>query len=55
MIVDGDNVFTIYDWKTYDEHYTMNELTMWNVGGKGYAGEFIDKLESKLNAKKELV
>lgn len=50
VIVDGDNVFTIYDWKTYDEHYTMNELTMWNVGGKGYAGEFIDKLESKLNA-----
>ncbi len=48
VIVDGDNVFTMYDWKTYDEQYTMNELTMWNVGGKGYAGEFIDKLESKL-------
>ena len=55
VIVDGDSVFTIYDWKTYDEQYSMNKLIRWNVGGKGYAGEFIDKLESKLNGKKELV
>jgi len=55
VIVDGDNVFTIYDWKTYDVEYTITENTQWNVGGKTYAGEFIDKLESKLNAKKELV
>jgi len=55
VIVDGDNVFTIYDWKTYDVEYTITENTQWSVGGKTSAYEFIDKLESKLNAKKELV
>jgi len=55
VIVDGNNVFTIYDWKTYDVEYTITENTQWNVGGKTSAYEFIDKLESKLNAKKELV
>lgn len=55
IVIDGDNVFTIYDWKTYDVEYTMNELTMWNIGGKTSAYEFIDKLEAKLNTKKELV
>jgi len=28
------NVFTIYDWKTYDEMYSMNELTSWHIGSK---------------------
>jgi hypothetical protein len=28
------NVFTIYDWKTYDEIYSMNELTSWHIGSK---------------------
>lgn len=55
VVVDGDNVFTIYDWKTYDVEYTITENTIWNIGGKTSAYEFIDKLESKLNAKKELV
>jgi len=51
VIVDGKNVFTIYDWKTYNEQYTMKELTVWHIGGKTSAYEFIDKMESKLNAK----
>ena len=55
VVIDGDNVFTIYDWKTYDVEYTITENTVWNIGGKTSAYEFIDKLESKLNAKKELV
>jgi hypothetical protein len=38
-------VFTIYDWKTFDVEYTMNELDEFNVGGKTYAGEFIQALE----------
>ena len=29
----GDKQFTIYDWKTYDAGYTMNELDVWSVGG----------------------
>ena len=43
-------VFTLYDWKTYDIEYSINELTTWNVGGKTYAGEFIDHIESLIKA-----
>jgi hypothetical protein len=42
---DGD-YYTLYDWKTYDVQYTINELTTWNIGGKSNAWEFIDALES---------
>ena len=55
VIIDGDNTFTIYDWKTYDVEYTTTENTIWHIGGKTSAYELIDKLESKLNSKKELV
>ena len=55
VIKDGNDVFTIYDWKTYDEQYTMNELSIWNIGGKSYAGDFIYKLEYMLTSKKSLV
>lgn len=27
------NYFTIYDWKTYDREYTLNELEYWSIGG----------------------
>jgi hypothetical protein len=26
-------IFTIYDWKTYDQEYTEHELTTWSIGG----------------------
>ena len=26
-------IFTIYDWKTYDPEYTEQELTTWSIGG----------------------
>ncbi len=42
----NDEIFTIYDWKTYSREYTENELQMFNVGGKTYAGDFIDALEA---------
>ena len=42
-------VFTIYDWKTFDVEYTMNELDEFNVGGKTYAGHFIKTLEEQVN------
>jgi hypothetical protein len=51
VIVDGKNVFTIYDWKTYNKQYTMHELKVWHIGGKTSPYEFIDKMYSKLNAK----
>lgn len=40
-------LFTIYDWKTYSKEYTLNELSRFNVGGKHYAGDFINYLESR--------
>jgi hypothetical protein len=39
------NVFTIYDWKTFDVEYTINELDEFHIGGKTYAGDFIEALE----------
>ena len=41
------NVFTIYDWKTFDVEYTMNELDQFNVGGKTNANDFIEVLSDK--------
>lgn len=29
-----DEVYTIYDWKTYDREYTINELNTWSIGSK---------------------
>lgn len=46
----NDEIFTIYDWKTYDPEYSMNELDQWNIGGKTYCGDFSDFIESKLKA-----
>ena len=43
-----DDIFTIYDWKTYDRNYTKNNLGKFNVGGKSYAMDFIDYLEPQL-------
>jgi hypothetical protein len=43
-----NDYFTIYDWKTYDREYTMNELTIFHVGGKIDAFNFIVALENKL-------
>lgn len=45
-----ENIFTIYDWKTYSREYTENELSMFNVGGKTYAGDFIDALEALIKS-----
>jgi hypothetical protein len=47
----GD-IFTVYDWKTYDKEYTMNQLTTWNIGSKAYYGEFSDHIESILKSTK---
>jgi len=44
----GD-VFTIYDWKTYDRNYTMNELTTWSVGGTRTPFALIRSIYRKIN------
>ena len=47
---DGE-VFTIYDWKTYDENYTTSMNQDWNIGGKSYAGEFVTDMIQELKRK----
>lgn len=42
----GD-IFTIYDWKTYDEYYTMNELDSWSIGGSTSCFELSEVLQAK--------
>ena len=44
---EGD-IFTIYDWKTFDESYTLEQLTTWSIGGKVYSGYFKTFIESLL-------
>ena len=42
-----NSVFTIYDWKTYDRDYTLQELTRWNIGGTDKnKDKFIKQLQS---------
>lgn len=43
-------VFTIYDWKTYDAEYTVNELRKWNVGGNCSPNGLIDAIEIQLHS-----
>lgn len=45
-----DEVFTIYDWKTYDLDFTTSQLDVWNVGGRNNAIDFIAAIELKLNS-----
>jgi hypothetical protein len=48
---DGE-IFTVYDWKTYDPEYTKNQLTRWNVGSKYSCTEFVPYIESILKSTK---
>lgn len=48
----SDNaVFTLYDWKTNDEDYTMTMNQNWNVGSKVYAGEFVTDMIAYIKKK----
>ena len=49
-VSDGE-VFTLYDWKTYDEAFTTTMLSDWNVGGNVYAGEFVTDIIVQLKKK----
>ena len=37
-----DRIYTIYDWKTYDAHYTEYELTNWSIGGNAKSTLLLD-------------
>ena len=49
------DVFTVYDWKTFDLDYTLNQLNNWSVGGKSdptdFIREFRKQLEEKLHSR----
>lgn len=46
------NVFTIYDWKTYDREFTEWNLAEFNIGSKtarGYeVAEFVDAVRNQI-------
>lgn len=42
------NIFTVYDYKTYDREYTLNKLDEFHIGSKVVANEFIEMLEAKI-------
>jgi len=48
VFYNDDEVFTIYDWKTYDEEYTKYEYTDWHVGGVGKPDKFVDWIYERL-------
>jgi len=43
VILWKDKYYHIYDWKTYDEDYTLTELDVWSIGGK--PGDAIQDLQ----------
>lgn len=46
----GDKVFTIYDWNTYDRHFTKNYLRTWSIGGASLSMDFKDALTNLIEA-----
>jgi hypothetical protein len=47
------NLYTLYDWKTYDRAYTENELTRWNIGSRVNAFDFIEEMEAIIDEKRK--
>jgi len=43
------NIYTIYDWKTYNQDHTLTEYDHWHVGAKVYSGDFEDLIENMVN------
>ena len=46
--------FTVYDWKTYDEEYTVTELKLWSIGGRTNPYEFEAELLKQIEAQKAI-
>jgi hypothetical protein len=43
----NNEVYSIYDWKTYNKEYTLNELNHWNIGGKTDPTNLIDYINER--------
>ena len=50
VVTFGGKVYTIYDWKTYDREYTINELSTWSIGGVSSLVYFKDALMNLIDA-----
>ena len=46
-----DEIYTIYDWKTYDREYTINELNTWSIGSKVPSDDFCHYLLYQVDKK----
>jgi len=44
-----DEVYTIYDWKTYDREYTIDELNTWSIGSKVPSYAFEEALNNLID------
>lgn len=49
VIFHDDQIFTIYDWKTYDTDYTKFCLETWSIGGNDDPSEFKRLVYKKIN------
>ena len=53
------NVYTIYDWKTYDREITEWKLNQFNVGSKNARGyevsEFVDVVRKQIDKENNLI
>ena len=45
----NDELFTIYDWKTYSVYETKNTLDTWSIGGKSSASDLIEYLKIQID------
>lgn len=45
------NYFTIYDWKTYNVRFSIENLDQWNIGSKVNAADFIEYIEKRIKNK----
>ena len=43
------NLFTIYDWKTFDRNYTENTLDRFNIGSKVNTSSLVIYLQKLIN------
>jgi len=43
--------YTIYDWKTFDRDYTLQELTTWSIGGQSRDLRFLERLQNEFAPK----
>ena len=45
----NDELFTIYDWKTYSVYETKNTLDTWSIGGKSSASGLVEYLKIQID------